>query len=126
MSTLADRIKLIRRQHNLNQKAFSSLIHLSQGRLSDIEADKTKPSFETLVSIKEQFHVSLDWLMTGEEPKPVESQRPPDDSALNVLSEEEMQILLLYRQLAVRDKIKIEGMMELKISENIGSNKDVV
>lgn len=69
MNTVGDRIKDLRKKEGLNQLDFCKKINLSQGRLSEIEKGKNNPSYETLVSIKNIFNVSLDWLVSGEYPK---------------------------------------------------------
>lgn len=66
MYTIGERIKFLRTIKNLNQKEFSNAIKIGQSRLSEFESNKTKPSFDTLYSIKEMFNISLDWLISGE------------------------------------------------------------
>lgn len=91
MITIGERVKWLRTENKLNQKEFSRAIKVGQSRLSEFESNKTKPSFETLYSIKEVFKVSLDWLICGEgTPFPDNSQ-----SSLGkfTISEEELEIL---------------------------------
>jgi transcriptional regulator with XRE-family HTH domain len=64
MNTIGSKVKKIRKVHNMNQIEFSSTLGISQGRLSEIEQDKTKPSAETIIAIKEKFKVDLNWLLT--------------------------------------------------------------
>lgn len=66
MNTIGERVKWLRSENKLNQKEFSEAIKVGQSRLSEVESNKTKPSFDTLYSIKEVFKVSLDWLIYGE------------------------------------------------------------
>jgi len=47
----------------LNQIDFSDVIGISQGRLSEIERDKTKASAETLKELRNRFNVDLNWLL---------------------------------------------------------------
>lgn len=63
MITIGEKIKAIRKHHNLTQIDFSFLIGISQGRLSEIEQDKTKPSAETLIDLKAKLNIDLNWLL---------------------------------------------------------------
>ncbi|MRN56928.1 helix-turn-helix domain-containing protein [Paenibacillus monticola] len=41
---------------------FDDIIGISQGRLSEIEQGKTKPSAETLNELRKKFGTDLKWL----------------------------------------------------------------
>ncbi|WP_246321058.1 helix-turn-helix domain-containing protein [Paenibacillus germinis] len=62
---IGENIRRLRRIHNLNQTEFSRLIGVSQGSLSDIEAGKSKPAIDIVISIYIRFECSLEWLLTG-------------------------------------------------------------
>ncbi|CAM4318783.1 MULTISPECIES: helix-turn-helix domain-containing protein [Paenibacillus] len=66
MNAIGDKVKAIRLQHNLKQVTFAEKIRISQGRLSEIEQGKTKPSAETLFELRKQFNVDLNWLFEEE------------------------------------------------------------
>jgi len=66
MDSIGERVKHIRTMHNLNQQKFAGTIHISQGRLSEIEKNKCKPSAETLISLSQVYKVNLNWLLLGE------------------------------------------------------------
>jgi transcriptional regulator with XRE-family HTH domain len=65
MSDIGYRIKCIRKENNLNQIQFAKSIGISQGNLSEIEMGNSNPSAETLISIRTQYNVNLNWLLTG-------------------------------------------------------------
>lgn len=65
MNNIGKRIKFLRTSYSMNQSVFAKTISISQASLSDLEKGKTKPSVETLISISEQFNISLDWLIKG-------------------------------------------------------------
>ncbi len=67
MNSIGERIRHLRKVNKLTQKEFASLINLSQGRLSELEQNKTKPSSDTLISICKNFKISINWLLIGEE-----------------------------------------------------------
>lgn len=62
MNTIGDKVKFIRLQNKLNQIIFAEKIGISQGRLSEIEQGKTKPSAETIKELRKEFNVDLNWL----------------------------------------------------------------
>jgi transcriptional regulator with XRE-family HTH domain len=88
MDTVGSRIKSIRLDQNLNQKEFCNKIKLGQSRLSEIESNKNKPSFDTLLSIKDVFGVSIDWIISGSE---------YSNDSNSSLSEDEKELLEKYR-----------------------------
>jgi transcriptional regulator with XRE-family HTH domain len=63
METIGIKVKGIRKRHKMNQIEFSEKIGISQGRLSEIEQDKTKPSADTLIQLRKQFNIDLNWLL---------------------------------------------------------------
>ncbi len=66
MNNIGERIKNLRKRKNLNQNEFSKTIGISQGALSDIEKNKSKPSVDTIIAISKHFNISTNWLLTGE------------------------------------------------------------
>jgi transcriptional regulator with XRE-family HTH domain len=62
MNAIGDKIKAIRKEHKLTQIGFAATIGISQGRLSEIEKGKTKPSAETLIELRKKFSIDLNWL----------------------------------------------------------------
>lgn len=65
MENINERIKNLRRSQNLNQASFAKTIGISQAALSDLEKGKSKPSIETLISISDNFNISIDWIVKG-------------------------------------------------------------
>jgi len=66
MDSLGKRLKNIRKLNSMTQIEFAKLIGVSQGTLSDLEKDRCKPSLDTLVSIRKEFKVDVNWLITGD------------------------------------------------------------
>ena len=64
--SIGKRIKVIRKLNKMTQVEFSTILGISQGRLSEIEKDITKPSAETLIAMSKRFNVDLNELLTGE------------------------------------------------------------
>ncbi|MDA8325743.1 MAG: helix-turn-helix domain-containing protein [Nitrospiraceae bacterium] len=66
--TIGKRIKGYRLKKGLKVKEFSEKIGISQGTLSDIENEKTKPSADTLSLIIRHADINPNWLLTGAGP----------------------------------------------------------
>lgn len=66
LNTVGKRIKYLRKINKESQGSAAKKIGISQGTLSDIENDKTKPSIDTIISVSRYFSISADWLLTGE------------------------------------------------------------
>ncbi|WP_113674060.1 helix-turn-helix domain-containing protein [Vallitalea guaymasensis] len=114
---IGDRILSLRKSLNLSQKDFCKIINLSQSRLSEIEQNKNKPSYETLISIKSKFDISLDELLTN---KPLENI-----STHNKISDSDHELLSKFNKLDKNDQDKILGMIELKLFEKSPISKKV-
>lgn len=64
---VADRVKMIREAEGLSQVKFAKEISCSSGLIALAEKHRTHYSKDVLKRIAGTFHVSLSWLMTGEE-----------------------------------------------------------
>ncbi|QYR22228.1 helix-turn-helix domain-containing protein [Paenibacillus sp. sptzw28] len=65
MHSIGERIKHIRKTHDLNQVAFAQMIGISQGTLSDLESNKFNPSVETMIQLHHKFSIDMNWLILG-------------------------------------------------------------
>ncbi|GBG05912.1 transcriptional regulator [Paenibacillus agaridevorans] len=61
--SIGQKIKKIRKANDMSQVEFSLGLGISQGRLSEIEKDITKPSAETLIALRKRFSIDLNWLL---------------------------------------------------------------
>lgn len=64
--SIGQKIKKIRKAREMNQVEFSSGLGISQGRLSEIEKDITKPSAETIIALRKRYSIDLNWLFDDE------------------------------------------------------------
>lgn len=62
---LGDRLKQIRKEKNLSQKAFADPLSTSSGYISEVEQGKKAPGSDFLTSLSRVYGVSIDWLLTG-------------------------------------------------------------
>lgn len=63
--TLAQRIKILRKELGLNQTEFAQKVGITQTSLSQIEGEKNGISYDVFKSIVSQFDVNPMWLMDG-------------------------------------------------------------
>lgn len=71
------KFKEIRRSNLLSQEEFAKQVGVSRSVISQIEIDKIKPTLDALKRISKLYNVSLDYLMSNEE--------PPSEEDKNVL-----------------------------------------
>ncbi len=62
----------------MTQTFVAEILDVSKAQISYIENDKSGFSLEKAMQIAELFGVSLDWLLTGQEKKPL-IQEPNED-----------------------------------------------
>lgn len=73
MSTIAERIKLARKNRGLSQELLAERINISRGACGHWERGKALPSTEHLSKLASILNVRLDWLMSGQgEMEPVQ------------------------------------------------------
>ena len=53
----------IRKERNMTQEEFAQIFHVTRQTVSNWEKEKNYPDIETLVSISEQFNISLDAML---------------------------------------------------------------
>ncbi len=71
MNPINQKVRQLRQSHQLTVAKMAELIGVSPGNISDWENGKKKstPSSKALIAIAQQFNISLDWLMTDNEPE---------------------------------------------------------
>ena len=66
MTTIGERLKILRKELKLTQIDFGGRIAVSQGHLTAMENGKRDVTDKTLKVICMEFHVNEEWLRTGE------------------------------------------------------------
>lgn len=66
MSTLADRIRIVRKERGLSQAEFAQKLRITRGHVSKLEIGQATPSDQLLALISISFMVNEDWLEYGE------------------------------------------------------------
>ena len=104
MTTFGQKLKEYRLSRGLSQAALAKIINFSQSILCDWENEKSEPTASAIATVANYFQCSVDELLGRE-----------DYGTGNVvvqgaqLTEDEKQLLELYRTLPVRDKAELIG-----------------
>lgn len=74
---LKDNIEKLQKDNGLNQESFAKKAGISQSRLSKLlgSDEGARFSIEQVCNIANEFNVSIDYLVTGKEPKVINSTR---------------------------------------------------
>ena len=102
------RIKELRENKKESQQKLAMLLNVSQTMISRYELEQAYPDVEMLIKLAQHFGVSVDYLIGVSE-----SKLPYTKSNL---SDQEQQMLFLFKRLSKTQKEKavsyIEGMLE--------------
>lgn len=109
------RIKERRKELKLTQVQIKEICGISNGNLSDFENGNKTPSANALIALSKALHVSIDWILTGE--------NHHGDITNEILSEHENDLLRLFKCLDPDDQEEIIELMELKIKRKDGRRK---
>lgn len=58
-----EHLKNVRKYHNKTQKEVAVALGITERNYQTLEYGKSKPSFDTLISLAEYFDVSIDYLV---------------------------------------------------------------
>jgi transcriptional regulator with XRE-family HTH domain len=85
-NSLGKRIRQVRQDHRLTQKAFADSLGIAQGFLSSLESGRKVPSDTLLIALTHLYRVDERWLSTGEgETGPAADAAPPPAAGLRPL-----------------------------------------
>ena len=65
---LQDRLYRLRRERGLSQEELAAQLGVSRQAVQKWESGVSQPSLEKLTALARYFDVTLDWLVTGQEP----------------------------------------------------------
>lgn len=102
--TIGERLKEARLSNKLTMSDVEKITNITKGNISSFENNRFKPSAEPLVLLSKLYNVSIDWILTGNDFIPIPSIL--DNS-----------IASKFDSLTKDNKLKIEGMIELKLLE---------
>lgn len=112
---IGQRIKEKRKELKLTQVQIKKMCGISNGNLSDFENGNKAPSAGALIALSKVLHVSIDWILTGEDHF--------CDITKEILSPLEQEELELFRKLNQEDQEEILDMIQLKINRRAGKRK---
>lgn len=102
MSPLLERVRALMAQSGINAKQLTTELGISNSSFSDWRKGKGSPSVDTIIKFSDYFHVSIDYLIRGEEftsEKILEFSNPLDKELLekfHILTPELQGKLLAY------------------------------
>lgn len=106
MDEILSRILDLCDKKNISERTTLIELGFSTSFFSEWKKGKIKsPSFDKIVKIADYFNVSIDYLVYGTEKY---------NDSCNNLTNEEIELLELYRKFDTKDKYKILGMLEMK------------
>lgn len=122
METINERLRELRKALDLSQANFGKPIGLSRDEIKNLEYGKTTPKDITIPIICEKFHVSEEWLRTGEGEmfRPMDREEEIADLAATLFKDEESSFRSrLIRALAKldEDEWKVLEKIALEITE---------
>lgn len=117
---IGNRLKDLRTEIGLSQSQLAKKLGVSAGNVGDWERERSKPGADALIILSKFYNKSIDWILQGEE---FNSNLRVDAEKVNSLTTvnvgiSEHKLLNAYRKLSDEDKLKIEGMIELKLLES--------
>ena len=62
MENFNERLKMLRKTHNLTQKQLAEKVGSSERGIQNYEISQRKPTFEIFLALADYFEVSLDYL----------------------------------------------------------------
>ena len=67
MESVGERIRKIRERAGMNKVMFADAIDANKSSITRYETDAIKPNIEALKKISEEFNVSIDWIVFGDD-----------------------------------------------------------
>ena len=64
--TVGQRIRYLRTQSSMTQKALAEVLYVSHRTISSWELGKTEPDITSIIKLSALFHASLNYLLIGE------------------------------------------------------------
>ena len=116
MSSIGDRIKEIREDHNKNQEDFASSIKIGQSTLSMFESGKRTPKGIHIEQICSKYEIEEDWLRTGtgNKKKKATENFPKENFSLNIAKLQQVDNETIMRWINVIAETNPEVLVEIE------------
>jgi len=102
------RIAELRKAKQWNQVALALKLNVSQYFISAYATGRHQPSIEVLKQMAKLFNVSVDYIIENTDIK-----TPVDAFARNGLTEDEIELLSIFKELSEKEKQRAIGMLLL-------------
>lgn len=106
---IGERLKNAIKTSNYSQKELSAILRISEDSITRYIKEKQSPKIDTLMMICEALNISIVWLLTGKENE--------------TLTENEKELLTLFRELPEREQIKVIGIVEDRMNQESENEK---
>ena len=120
----ADRLRLLRKEHNLTQVQFAQNLNVANGTVAMWETGKREPDFDTILRIADFFHVSIDYLLGRDKEKPAPTSEGELDKTakhfadlVDKLTPDQQQLLLAQLQAWTGQNQRQESVVRQSDSE---------
>lgn len=95
--TIGEKIRSLRKSAKMTQEELGDKYGLNKTTVSGYENESRKPDYNFLISLADDFEVSLDWLL-GRVDKPVVYGKSDIDKMMEGMTEKEKQEIYQYVQ----------------------------
>lgn len=106
--SFSKKMRELREKYNMTQENVADYIHVSRSTIAGYETKDRQPSHEKLTAIADLFQVPVDYLLDDDENS---ISLSPSKVALN--SEEELKLLLRYRNLSLPSRRDLDNYLTL-------------
>ncbi|MBQ7033194.1 MAG: helix-turn-helix transcriptional regulator [Clostridia bacterium] len=101
-----ERIAELRKSKHWNQVALAMKLNVSQYLISAYETGRHQPGIETLLQMAKLFNVSVDYIIGNTDIK-----TPIDAFAKDGLTEDEIELLSIFKTLTKKEQQRAIGML---------------
>ena len=121
MENFGKRLKIALKSSGYTQSKITEELNLSKNAITNYVNGRL-PKADILYDIAKTLNVSMEWLLTGSESESkFNDEKTSFNKNLIELTEEEINIIRLYRKLSETDKIKVEGFLEINAAKEESS-----
>lgn len=116
LNGFGERLKQAVRESRYTQKQLSEIIRIDQDTFTNYVKEKSFPDVQILMQLCQLLDKTPNWLLAGEEPIQEEFI---DTGDVGRLSDVEVDMLLKFRQLDIRDQEDVIGTINMKYNRTI-------
>lgn len=103
----AEKLKSLRHINNMSQKYLAQHMNLARTTIAGYETKNREPSYENLSAFARFFHVTVDYLLSDDEPVYITTEEA------KTMPEDAQKLLIRYRRLPLRSKKELLRQLHL-------------